>query len=109
MLDYKAIGRRISFYRKQNYLTQSIMAEKMGISEGYLSQIECGAAKVSLPRLNQIAEILKIDISLLVSDSNNSQDSYCNTEILEIIKNWTPDQKTILLNLLICADEQFNS
>lgn len=67
MLDYKAIGRRISIYRKKKGLTQAVFSEKLDISESYISQIERGATKVSLTRLDKIAEVLKIDIALIKS------------------------------------------
>ena len=47
MLDYKAIGRRIAFYRKRELYTQAILAEKLDISESYVSQVECGKVKIS--------------------------------------------------------------
>ncbi len=108
MLDYKAIGRRIAFYRKRNKYTQLILSEKLDISESYISQVECGKVKISLSRLNQIAEQLNIDLALLVSDSNNESLHYGNSKFLEVINNWTPRQKSFLLNLLKCANEELN-
>lgn len=108
MLDYKAIGRRIAFYRKRNFYTQSTLAEKLDISESYVSQVECGKVKISLNRLNQIAETLAINLSLLVSDTNDSSNNFGNSEFLEVINNWSPQQKTFLLNLIKCANEQFD-
>ena len=68
MIDYRSLGRRIAFYRKKAPMTQSQLSEQLGVSESYVSQIECGIAKVSLPRLAQIADVFGIDIALLVSD-----------------------------------------
>lgn len=48
MIDYKAIGRRIAFYRKKEHYTQATLAEKLDISESYVSQVECGKVKISL-------------------------------------------------------------
>lgn len=39
MLDYKAIGRRIAFYRKRELYTQAILAEKLDISESYEAKL----------------------------------------------------------------------
>lgn len=107
MLDYKAIGRRISIYRKKKGLTQAVFSEKLGISESYISQIERGATKVSLTRLDKIAEILKIDIALLLSPNVTSSEPISNSEVSEIISGWPSDKIEFLINLLICADEQF--
>lgn len=107
MLDYKAIGRRIAYYRKRAYLTQAMLAEALGISESYMSQVECGKVKVSLERLNSIAEIINIDITMLLADSNPNMNNYGCSELVEIIRNWDPKQKELLLSLVKCADDQF--
>lgn len=107
MLDYKAIGRRISIYRKKKGLTQAVFSEKLDISESYISQIERGATKVSLTRLDKIAEVLKIDIALLLSPNVTSTELITNSEVREIISGWSGDKIEFLINLLICADEQF--
>ena len=107
MLDYKAIGRRISIYRKKNGFTQAVFSEKLGITESYVSQIERGATKVSLSRLDKIADALKIDIALLLSANVTSSELIINSEVCEIINNWSNDKINFLINLLMCADEQF--
>ena len=106
MLDYEAIGRRIAFYRKRKCMTQAVLSEKLEISEGYVSRIEKGAVKVSLPRLAEIAEFLEVDISLLVSDKAVLSESPLNSEIFEIIKEWPAERISLLAELLTCADER---
>lgn len=108
MLDYKAIGRRIALYRKKAKITQGLLAEKLDVSDGYISQIERGTAKISLSRLDEISDILNIEIAYLLSDKSASSDSYINTEIYEIIKDWDSENVNILINLLMCADKQLN-
>ncbi len=109
MLDYKAIGRKIAYYRKSKPYKQAMLAEKINVSESYMSQIECGKVKVSLKRLDQIAEILEIDIVRLLSDTNLDAKTYGATELLELIENWSAEQKEVLLTLVKCADEQIIS
>lgn len=108
MLDYKAIGRRIALYRKKAKITQGLLAEKLDVSDGYISQVERGTAKISLSRLDEISDILNIEIVYLLSDKSASSDSYINTEIYEIIKDWDSENVNILINLLMCADKQLN-
>lgn len=104
MIDYKSLGRRISFYRKKASMTQSFLSEKLGITESYISQIECGTAKISLSRLAQIADILGVDIALLVSDKATVSQTPVNTEIFEIIKDWPAEHVSFLADLLVCAN-----
>ncbi len=107
MLDYKAIGRKIAYYRKVAYLTQGELAEKLCISESYMSQVECGKVEVSLKRLNQIAETLNVELTTLLSDTNPASINYGCSEILDLVKKWSPEQKGFLLRLIRCADEEF--
>ena len=41
-IDYKIIGKRIKERRKICQITQETLAEKLGVSVGYISQIERG-------------------------------------------------------------------
>lgn len=104
MIDYKSIGRRIAIYRKNIPMTQAALSEKLGVTESYISQVECGSARVSLSRLAQISDILGIDIALLVSDKATVSQSPVNTELFEIIKDWPAEHLSFLADLLMFAD-----
>lgn len=106
MVDYKAIGRRISKHRKNISMTQAVLAEKLEVSESFISQVERGNAKVSLPRLYQIAEMLNIDIALLVSNIGSIENGTAVSEIDEIIKGWSDKDKELLIDILTCIDEK---
>ncbi|MGI6227810.1 MAG: helix-turn-helix domain-containing protein [Peptococcales bacterium] len=62
--NYKEIGKKISYYRKQSGLTQQDLADLVGISKSYLSKIEAPNTNksYSLDVLFGIAEALKINI-----------------------------------------------
>lgn len=59
---YIEIGLKIAYYRKMNGLTQEQLAEKIGISPGYLSQVETPTfvQPISLKTLFAIADTLNI-------------------------------------------------
>jgi Helix-turn-helix. len=61
--EIKKIGPRIAFYRKQNRLTQKMLAEKANISKSYLGKIESTHAKttLSLGILYKLAWTLQIE------------------------------------------------
>lgn len=65
---YKSIGIKISEYRLKRKLTQEELANKVGISYSYLTQIEAPnvVKKMSLEVLFDIADALKIDIKDLL-------------------------------------------
>lgn len=56
------IGLKIAYYRKLRGMTQEQLAEKVGISPGYLSQVETPGfiQPVSLKTLFAIADVLEI-------------------------------------------------
>ena len=106
MVDYKAIGRRIAYYRKKAGMTQATFSEKLDITESYMSQVERGSAKVSLSRLEEISDILDVDLALLLSDTTIVDSIPINIEIFEIIKDWPHEKVDFLTELVLCADEK---
>lgn len=55
------IGLNISYYRRVRHLTQVELAEAVGISSNYLSQVERGYKSISLVKPLKIAEVLGVD------------------------------------------------
>ena len=78
--------------RELNHLTQEEMAEKLNISVNGYSKIERGVTKLSLEKLEQIANIFNINVSELYSakekgflyffSDNNHHNYYNGTEII---------------------------
>lgn len=99
MINYVAIGRRVKKFRNQANITQSVLAEKLGVSISYISQIECGNTEVSLRRLEEIANIINTELQYLVAEPNNNP-SLLNLEIERIIKDWTVDQTNTLIKII---------
>ena len=65
---YKNIGIRISKYRNKRGLTQEDLANAVGVSYSYITQIEAPnvVKKMSLEVLFDIADTLKVDIKYLL-------------------------------------------
>lgn len=65
---YKNIGIKISKYRNKKGLTQEELANRVGISYSYLTQIEAPnvVKKMSLEVLYDIADTLNVDIKDLL-------------------------------------------
>ena len=59
-LDYTGIGRRIAKRRTQMGLKQNVLAERIGISNNYLSSIERGKEKPSLEIIVKICIELQV-------------------------------------------------
>lgn len=65
-IDYKIIGTRIREIRRKKKWSQAKLAEKSGVEPSYISHIECGVAKLSLPTLISIANALGATLDELV-------------------------------------------
>lgn len=65
---YIEIGKKISEFRIKRNLTQEELANEVGISYSYMTQIEAPKVvkKMSLEVLFDIAEVLKIDVKDLL-------------------------------------------
>lgn len=67
---YITMGLKIAYYRKKVGFTQEVLAEKIGKSVNFLSQIEgTGTVRgVSLETLFKIADVLSIPPAKLLED-----------------------------------------
>ena len=66
----KMIRKRIAHARKTANLTQAKLSEKVGISEKYLSRIECGKQLPNIAIVIKICDILCISADKLLSINN---------------------------------------
>lgn len=79
-------------------LSQENMAEALSISTTAYGDIERGKTDITLSRLEQIAEVLKIDLKVLLGLSKNTDDSITK---LKIEKLEAENQKLLLENMLL--------
>lgn len=94
-IDYKLIGERIQKARKSRGLTQEIMAEKLNVSIGYVSQVERGITKISLDLLGAISTILNCDVATFVSESALHSQEYLESELISEIRKLDQKKKEI--------------
>lgn len=68
-LNYRIIGSRIRFFRRQRNLSQGDIAERIEKSPSYISYLETGSKHASLETLVDIANILRISTDMLLADN----------------------------------------
>jgi DNA-binding XRE family transcriptional regulator len=56
----------LAFYRKKSGITQAALAERVGIAQGFLSEIESGAKTGDVKTLRKLADALKVSLDDLV-------------------------------------------
>lgn len=68
---YKMLGLKISYYRRKCGFTQEQLAEMIGISQNFLSQVESRQLKgVSLETLFKLADALGVEPARLLELDN---------------------------------------
>ncbi len=106
-MNNKAIGRRIQLYRHKLGMTQAQLAEKLDVSAKYVSSIERGISNTSLNKLEQISETLGVSVTALISDCDNTSTNYADSEISTLIKDWSIEQKELLIDFIHSLDNFF--
>ena len=104
-LDYNIIGERLKKARTDKGLTQEKLAEKLDVSIAFLSRIERGSSHISLKRLSQICDILKISEGSILNGSSNNSTTYLSSEFGDIIKNATPEKQKLIYKIAKVINE----
>jgi len=63
----KRFGKNVKIERIKQDLTQEQFAEIMDVSQNYIANIECGKANMSLAKVLELSEFLKVDIDVLLN------------------------------------------
>ena len=98
-VDYVLLGEQIKFWRQQRNLTQKQLAEKVGVTPGFISLIEIGKRRVSLESLLSICTELEITLNELLVGNQLPQPSDYNTEISELISKLDEADKQLLFEI----------
>ena len=90
-MDQKKIGSFIAARRKDNGLTQSQLAEKLGITDKAISKWETGKSMPDLSLFNPLCDLLQITLNELllgefISDENLKEKS--NQVLFEVVTSW---------------------
>ena len=95
-LDYQAIGTRIRGLRKEQGLTQQLLAELSNQEPSNISHIERGATKLSLPTIVNIANSLGITVDDLLCDSLLTSRASFEREASEILSDCSHKELKII-------------
>lgn len=96
-IDYKLIGSRIKLERKKKSMTQELLAERLDVSIGYISQVERGITKISLELLGAISDVLCCDVASFISGSTVSGNNYLTDELACEIAGLNGRKRKLLL------------
>lgn len=70
--SFNAVGHKIKQFREERGLTLKELAPMVNLSYSFLSALERGTKKPSLPTLKKIAQALNVPVSYLVADTDEN-------------------------------------
>lgn len=100
-VNYSEIGKKLKARRKALNLTQSALAEKVGLTESSISRYEAGRiSTMPTSTVKRICEVLHIEPSELLGLTPEKSFEYDLKEILKMADDLPPYVKSNLLQLL---------
>lgn len=100
-MNYKEIGKKLKSRRKALNLTQSALADMVGLTESSISRYEAGKiATMPTSTVKRICEVLHIEPSELLGLTPEKSFEYDLKEILKMADDLPPYVKSNLLQLL---------
>ncbi len=99
-IDYSILGNQINKLRKAKNWSQAKLAEKADLEPAYISHIERGVAKVSLPTIISIANALDATLDEIVYTNLNKSISVSNKIINELLEDCTPNEVAGIIEVL---------
>jgi transcriptional regulator with XRE-family HTH domain len=99
-IQYDKVGRRIKNMRLKQHIKQADLADLVGVSHTYMSEIERGQTRVGLEILVNISETLKVSVDYLVGRKNNDIVAKYGKEIADLVSDCSPDEKKYYIAML---------
>ena len=105
-MDTNKIGNRIQKTRQVKGITQSELAQKLGMTPKYISNIECGGKNPTLETFVAIANALEVDANSLLVDVLNTSDEIKCSALGEKLRSFPPEKRGKLLRILELIAEE---
>ena len=100
-LPETAYGSKIKELRIKNGLTQSVVAEELGVTPGYISNVENNRTAMSLRMLIYYAKLTGVSLDALVGELEpDYEQTALDNKLLEKISALTDDQKKKLISII---------
>ena len=95
----RVFGSILKQYRRRAGLTQAEMAEKLGISEKYVSRIETGIGGISKETLAKYMNILGVSPNTMYREFVTNPDVKKEIEVSETLSELSADKLEIVLQI----------
>lgn len=106
-LDYGKVGRRIAKFRKRMGLRQYEVAEKIGVNDKHISNIETGRCAPSLELIMKLCGVLQITPNDLLLGAGFSENDITSETLAEKIAGLDSERR-VIINGIIELLERYN-
>ena len=107
MLNYEVIGKKIKTLRIEKGMNQAAFAKQLGVSVGYVSQVEAGDKCFNLKRLEEVSKILGKPVAFFIEGANNDDKRAMEEEIDFLLRRISPDKYKMVIKMLnIIAEDE---
>lgn len=104
-MNYVLIGDRIRKSRKEINMTQEEFAEKIGVSVGYINQIETGKKCFNLKRFKEIITIFDKPLSYFIEGTDTPEQSEIK-EITDLLINANSEKLNLIKKIVTAIMEE---
>ena len=105
-MDMNKVGKRIQEARQLKGITQSELAQKLGMTPKYISNIECGWKKPTLDTFVAIANALEVDANALLVDVLDTSDEIKCSTLGEKLLSFSQEKRQKLLRIMELIAEE---
>lgn len=99
-MEWTELGLRLREARKKKEFTQQMLADAVGVTEIYISQLERGTKLPSLALFIQIVNALDISADYILRDSVPTGKDFVYAEVAELLDGLTPKQRRGAIDIL---------
>ena len=108
-INYKAIGKRVRELRAKQDLSQEQLAAKAEITSVYLSNVENGHSKASLPTFLKIANALECGVDALLCDNINDSRQIFEEELGKLLSDCSNTELKFIVGTVKGLKEQIRA
>lgn len=98
--DYAMIGKRIRRARQGKGMTQEDLAERLDVSNAYVSKIERGKTTVNLETISKISVLLEQPSQYILTGTDQSSADYMRNEIVEMLQGCSADKIKLIAQVI---------
>jgi len=99
-MEWTEMGIKLREARKNKDFTQKMLADAVGVTEMYISQLERGMKLPSLALFIQIINALDISADYILRDTVHTGKDFVYEEVAELLDGLTPKQRRGAVNIL---------